>query len=33
MKWCNDDCRILAIEGAYYKIDQEDAEWLQKNIK
>lgn len=33
MKWCNDDCRILAIEGTYYKIDQNDADWLQQIIK
>ena len=33
MKWCDDDCRILAIEGTYYKIDQNEADWLQQMIR
>lgn len=30
MKWCNDDCQIMAIEGMYYKIDSGDADWIQQ---
>lgn len=30
MKWCNDDCRIIAIEGISYRINENDAEWLKQ---
>lgn len=32
MKWCNDGCGILALEGRYYLLDEKDADWLESVI-
>lgn len=32
MKWCNDGCGILALEGRYYLLDEKDTEWLESVI-
>lgn len=29
MKWCNDGCGILAIEGCCYMLDDADKEWVE----
>lgn len=32
MKWCNDGCGILAIEGYCYIVDESDKQWIQELI-
>lgn len=27
-KYCNDSCGILVVQGVYYRLDEQDAEWL-----
>lgn len=33
IKWCNDDCRIIAVEGRYYRVTERDAQWILDLIK
>ena len=32
MKWCNDDCGIIAVEGACYQVSSEDEKWIRDLI-
>lgn len=31
-KYCNDSCGILVVQGGYYRLDEQDAEWLSELI-
>lgn len=33
LKWCNDSCRIIAVEGGYYRLTEQEAQWIQNLIK
>ncbi|MCM1181463.1 MAG: hypothetical protein NC347_14505 [Clostridium sp.] len=32
MKWCNDDCRMMEIEGISYRLNENDAEWFKQML-